>query len=78
MIARILLAITMAVSAMLSGPTELHHGDAVSGLGAFYLHADEHGVPTLWSESNGLAGLQTDLALSADGLIYPPDTHLTM
>jgi hypothetical protein len=78
LIAKILLAITMAVSAILGGSGAPHPGDAVSGMGAFYLHTDERGVPTLWSESNGLAGLQTDVSLGPGGAIYPPDTHVTL
>ncbi|GEM_PF-6703888 len=79
MIAKLLLAITMAVSALLgaSGPAP-HAQDGVSAVGAFYLHTDEHGVPTLWSETNGAPGLQTGVSLGHGGLVVPPDTRLTV
>jgi hypothetical protein len=69
----------MAVSALLGGSGPVPHaGEGISSVGAFYLHADEHGLPTLWSESNGLPGLQTASVILRGGEIVPPDTRLTV
>jgi hypothetical protein len=79
LIAKLLLAITMAVSALLGGSGPVPHTqDGVSAVGAFYLHTDEHGVPTLWSEGNGLPGLQTGATFLHGGIVVPPDTRLTV
>lgn len=77
MIAKILMALSMAVSAVLGGAGP-HAPDGVSAVGSFYLHADEHGVPTLWSETNGVPGLQVDVGLGEDGALFAPDTRLTV
>lgn len=79
MLAKLLLAITMAVSALLGGSGPVPHAqDGLSEVGNLYLHTDEHGVPTLWSETNGIPGLQTAAMRSPYGVAVPPDTRLTV
>lgn len=58
MLAKLILAMTMAASAFLGGGGTLDREEAAAFDG-YYLYVDVLGQPSLWQETNGHAGLQT-------------------
>lgn len=58
MLAKLILVVTMAASALLGGHGAVQQEQAATFDG-YYLHLDESGQPSIWAETNGQAGLQT-------------------
>jgi hypothetical protein len=80
MLAKIILAITMAASAFLGGTGTLDQEQAATFDG-YYLFVDEAGQPSLWQEANGHEGLQTRPTVVQGGPIrfeFPPDNRVLL
>lgn len=80
MLAKIILAITMAASAFLggTGPFEQEQSAAFDG---YYLYVDDFGQPSIWQETNGQLGLQTVPSVIQRGSIrveIPPDNRVVL
>ena len=79
MIAKIILAITMAASAFLGGSG--FDQEQSAEFDGYYLFVDESGQPSLWAETNGHDGLQTRTSVAHAGPIrfeFPPDNRVLL
>lgn len=75
MLAKLILAVTMAASAILGGTASIDQEQAAT-FDNVYLHVDDHGRPSIWQESNGHPGLQTAPIHLQRGILslnLPPD-----
>lgn len=75
MLAKLILAVTMAASAILGGTASVDQEQAAT-FDSVYLHVDDHGRPSIWQEANGHPGLQTHTVQVQRGLLtihLPPD-----
>lgn len=80
MLAKLILAVTMAASAFLGGSGTFGHEEAAAFDG-YYLYVDALGQPSLWQETNGYAGLQTSPRTMDGGLFrieVPPDGRVLL
>jgi hypothetical protein len=76
LIAKIVWAIAMAISAMgTPAPGGVHEESFTAG--ATYLFVDADGSPSLWQETNGHAGLQTASTRTAAGRV-PADSRILL
>ncbi|HUR68123.1 MAG TPA: hypothetical protein VM370_02675 [Candidatus Thermoplasmatota archaeon] len=69
MIAKLLMAITMALTALGTPGTT----SDVFEVGDHYMSVDDHGILTLWAESNGQSGLQEKPVIILGQVIVEPD-----
>lgn len=72
MIAKLLMAITVALTALGTPGTT----SDVFAAGDHYLMVDEDGYLTMWSESNGHAGLQPEPVVVLGAVVVVPDTRV--
>lgn len=77
MLAKIILAVTMAASALLGGSGHFEQEQSAAFDG-YYLYVDDFGQPSIWQETNGQAGLQTVPSVLQRGpfrVEVPPDNR---
>lgn len=80
MLAKLILAVTMAASAFLGGGGTLDREEAAAFDG-YYLYVDALGQPSLWQETNGHLGLQTSPKTLPGSLLkveVPPDDRVLL
>jgi hypothetical protein len=80
MLAKIILAVTMAASALLGGGGPFQQEQAAS-IDGYYLFVDDFGQPSIWQETNGQPGLQTVPSTLHGGLFrieVPPDNRVLL
>ena len=80
MLAKIILAATMAVQALMGGggPVAQEQSAAIDG---YYLYVDDFGQPSIWQETNGQTGLQTVPSTLHGGrfrIEVPPDNRVLL
>jgi hypothetical protein len=68
------LFLVIALAALLAVPAA--SAGVTVGINDTYVDVDDSGTASLWSESNGKAGLQKSETCDADGRCTPADTQV--